>query len=335
MLDFDTLFELAPPPRTVVTYAPDTFTPKPFAFVLNVAKLAGGDTLELFPSGILRRASEEEIAFTKQILRSLFGEHFTGSLWETRRPKSGAGKYVRLPRKRWRYYVIEFQGSNRDVEFLEQALTIAPCGLEVGFLLSVARLERTILPVCLYSAHRLFQSLAALSNTGSSNARTITKADAEHVGAVHAKLKAHDHGILDLKNILKLVFDLQDLPRFCPLQVLGYFAVLESLLTHAPKPDDRYDSIIRQIRQKLALLNKRWNPPLDYTAFTTQKHETVWTKMYAYRSAIAHGTTPNFTGDLAALGNATNANNLISETVRKTIHQALEEPQLLADLQAC
>jgi hypothetical protein len=86
MLDFATLFELAPSPRTVVTYAPDTCTPKPFAFVLNVAKLAGGDALELFPSGILRRASEEEIAFTKQILRSLFGEHFTGSLWETRRP---------------------------------------------------------------------------------------------------------------------------------------------------------------------------------------------------------------------------------------------------------
>jgi hypothetical protein len=57
--------------------------------------------------------------------------------------------------------------------------------------------------------------------------------------------------------------------------------------------------------------------------------------MYAYRSAIAHGSTPNFVGELSALGEAENANILISEAVRKTIYQAIEEPQLLTDLQAC
>jgi hypothetical protein len=57
--------------------------------------------------------------------------------------------------------------------------------------------------------------------------------------------------------------------------------------------------------------------------------------MYAYRSAIAHGSTPSFVGELSALGKAENANVLISEAVRKTICQALEEPQLLADLRKC
>jgi hypothetical protein len=76
-------------------------------------------------------------------------------------------------------------------------------------------------------------------------------------------------------------------------------------------------------------------PPLDYSAFPTLSHDKVWLKMYAYRSAIAHGSTPNFVRELSALGKSENANLLISEAVRKTIYQAIEEPQLLADLQAC
>ena len=38
--------------------------------------------------------------------------------------------------------------------------------------------------------------------------------------------------------------------------------------------------------------------------------------MYAYRSAIAHGGTPNFDGELAVLGSAKNANSLIREAVK-------------------
>jgi hypothetical protein len=163
----------------------------------------------------------------------------------------------------------------------------------------------------------------------------VTKSDAEQVRKNYLKLAKHDNRTLDLDKVFKLVFELMDLPRFSALQILGYFAVLESILTHAPNPDDRYDSITRQIKQKLALLNKRSRPPLDYSAFSGLSHDKVWSKMYAYRSAIAHGATPNFVGELSALGKAENANVLISEAVMKTICQALEEPQLLADLRNC
>jgi hypothetical protein len=338
MLNFETLFEMKPSPKTVVIHKPGTTTTQPFAFVLNVSRLVGCDALEIVPGRILRRANEEEIKFIREVIESLFGKYFSGGLWETRRPKSGQGRFVRLPVKQWRYFVIEFGGGNQEVEFLEKALSVAPCGLEVGFILSVATLNSIELPVCLYNPPRLFQSLSAMSNaTGSANgtAKTLTKSDGEQVRKIYSKLATHDNSILDLDKVFKLVFELKDLPRFSPLQILGYFAVLESILTHAPSPDDRYDSITRQIKQKLALLNKRWKPPLDYSAFPTLAHDKVWSKMYAYRSAIAHGLTPNFAGELSALRKAENANLLISEAVKKTIYQALEEPQLLADLQDC
>jgi hypothetical protein len=165
--------------------------------------------------------------------------------------------------------------------------------------------------------------------------KKFTESDGEEVRKIYSKLAARDNSILDLNKAFRLLFELKDLPRFSPLQVLGYFSLLESVLTHAPKPDDRYDSITRQIKQKLALLNKRWKPPLDYSAFAAPSQDKIWPKMYAYRSAIAHGGTPNFAGELAVLGSAKNANSLIREAVKKTILQAIEEPQLLVDLRDC
>jgi hypothetical protein len=338
-LDFETLFKMEPSPKTVVTYAAGTKTPQPFAFVLNVSRLVGGGSLEIIPGRTLRRANDEEIEFTKQIITSLFANHSDGRLWETRGPKSGQSKFVKLPKRQWRYFVIEFSGGNQEIELLEKALSIAPCRLDVGFILSVASLRGRKLPVCLYSPPRLFQSLSAMSSEAGSVSgitKAVTKSDAEQVRKIYLELAKHDNRILDLDKVFKLVFELMDLPRFSPLQVLGYFAVLESILTHAPNPEDRYDSLTRQIKQKLALLNKRWKHPLDYSAFSGLSHDKIWSKMYAYRSAIAHGSTPNFVAaELSALRKAENANILISEAVRKTICQALEESQLLADLQNC
>lgn len=334
MLKFETILEMKPFPGTVAAYSPGTKMPSPFAFVLNISEIVGCDAVEIIPGRIMRRANEAEVKFIKELLGSSFRNYASGDLWETRKPKSGSGKFLKLPAKRRRYFVIELGDEGQEVEFLESALSVASCDIEVGFILSVATLKGTALPVCLYSPPRLFQALSALSYQHGPS-KKFTESDGEEVRKIYSKLAAHDNSILDLNKAFRLLFELKDLPRFSPLQVLGYFSLLESVLTHAPKPDDRYDSITRQIKQKLALLNKRWKPPLDYSAFAAPSQDKIWPKMYAYRSAIAHGGTPNFAGELAVLGSAKNANSLIREAVKKTILQAIEEPQLLVDLRDC
>jgi hypothetical protein len=102
MLDFETLFEMKPSAKTITVYPPGTALPQPFAFVLNVSGLVGCDKLEIVPGCILRRGNGKEIKFTKKVIASLFGEHFGGTLWETRRPKSGQGRHVKLLAKQWR-----------------------------------------------------------------------------------------------------------------------------------------------------------------------------------------------------------------------------------------
>jgi hypothetical protein len=188
------------------------------------------------------------------------------------------------------------------------------------------------------SPPRLFQSLRSLAESGywkPANIKEFTDGDGLKVNDIYKQLENFDHKILDLKTVIKLLMELKDLPAFSPLQILGYFAILESVLTHQPNPEDRYDSITRQITQKLALLNKRWSPALDYAPFGESTHDKIWSRMYGYRSAIAHGATPDFKSKLAALGSAENANFLIRDAVKKTIRQALIEPQLLADLHNC
>ena len=338
MRELMTLINMQPFGSVVSVYKAKDITLKPFAFVLNVSKLMDSSEVEIAPGHTLRRATNKEIKFTKDTITPLFGHNFGRGLWESRYPTSGSGKFVQLPAKQWRYFVIEFSSDNENFELLEEALAIAPHGLEIGFTLLTATLNNQALCACVYRPPRLFQLLSALRSEVESkqgNIRILTKTEGQQISEVYAKLGTHDHKILDLHRILKLVLELKDLPQFSPLQILGYFAILESILTHQPNPVDRYDSITRQITRKLALLNTRWHPALDYASFGGATHDTVWSKLYAYRSAIAHGTTPDFKSKLSALGTADNANVLIRDAVKKTIRQALIEPQLLADLHNC
>ena len=57
--------------------------------------------------------------------------------------------------------------------------------------------------------------------------------------------------------------------------------------------------------------------------------------MYLYRSNVAHGGTPDFSKELRLLVNHESALQLVKETVKAVIRQALNEPQLLLDLKDC
>ena len=127
--------------------------------------------------------------------------------------------------------------------------------------------------------------------------------------------------------------DLKLLPSRSPLIFLGYFAILESLLSYPPKYRDPYDFVVRQVKTKLALLNNRFDRKIDYSIFAGAPAETVWAKMYNYRHL------PGSKGKYADLrrgsgrpGSHAHAVGLLKRTVKAILRQALIEPQLLLDL---
>ena len=138
-----------------------------------------------------------------------------------------------------------------------------------------------------------------------------------------------------MRRIAGQMLELEALPWHSPSKFLAYFGILESLLTIKPKPNDQCASITHQIKNKIALLDHRWSPCLDYSAFNGAKEDTVWAKMYAYRSALAHGDTPNFGSELQKLGSHENAMELLKSAVKAIARLALKEPQLMTDLRRC
>jgi hypothetical protein len=117
------------------------------------------------------------------------------------------------------------------------------------------------------------------------------------------------------------------------LYPLGVFAVIESLLTHDPQGS--HDSLTHQIKGKMALLEKRFHNPLDYSCFASAKSETIWGKLYSYRSAIAHGDTPDFKGTLSVLKDQMTAVSFLDSAAKALLRHALEEPELILDLRPC
>jgi hypothetical protein len=315
---------------------PATELPENFAFLMNVSRLTDPDPAGYvpIPGHQVRKANSAEIGIIRVLIDSLaqgpfgpLGHLFARHLWEDQFPHPG-GQDVPLPEKEWRYHVIAFEGYNGPISELQTAAVLAPVELEFG--LTIMRQG--------YGWHpeRVFRILADASNNPTFFV-DVTPSDIAVLRTVHELLgRADAASPINVKNYARQLLQLKALPAASPLRFLGYFAMLESLLTHKPRLTDPYESITRQVTQKLALLDNRWGPRLDYTSFRGAKHKTIWGKMYSYRSAVAHGDTPDFSGgDLKLLVSSECAMSLIKQAVKAVLRYALDEPRLVPDLRDC
>ncbi len=306
-----------------------------YAFVMNIWELTGLDRYELAPGHVLRRATPDETAVVKSTLARLAGGYarLVEYFWEQRWPQQGS-TIERAPEPEWRYFVIVFNGrSLKTLNSIQGASDLASCELEVAFTILGDRAagpshELTYIP------RRLFHVLDS-ARSDEAFFYPLSRNDLDTIVGIRQKLEAHDERLINVGRLVQQMSDLKAVPHESPLRFLGYFTILESLLTHTPKPSDPYDSLSRQVRKKVALLDHRWGRPLDYSPFGDTPPDRIWTKMYTYRSLLAHGAEASFTGELQILGSHDRALRLIRETVKSIIRQALEEPQLLVDLREC
>ncbi len=307
-----------------------------FAFVVNVASLEV-ESFTLAPGQVLRRAQVDEIEVIKSTIDRFNGglHSFVGhTLWEGKLPFL-AGKHIEiLPESDWRYFVIAIEGTHETLTDIQHASDLAPIELEIGF--AVLFTFPNSPGGFVFHPGRFFQALEDCNQAAYAlNLQSlihVTEAVAQDIATLCAKLRAADRRLIDVKALAARIGDLKLLPSRSPLIFLGYFAILESLLSHAPKTSDPYDLVIRQVKTKMALLNNRFDRKIDYSRFSGAPAETIWTKMYNYRNQLAQGSTPSFDGDLAILGSHAQALGLLKRALKAIVRQALIEPQLLIDL---
>ena len=117
---------------------------------------------------------------------------------------------------------------------------------------------------------------------------------------------------------------------------MGIFSVIESLIAHTPRLAESLDSISHQISGKMILLDRRFEETMNRPeVFGDVPDKKLWKRLYYYRSKVAHGQEPSFTGDFSILGDHGTVHQFLFEKCQALLRYSIMEPQLVADLREC
>jgi hypothetical protein len=305
-----------------------------FAFLFNVGDIEV--PAQVIAGYQVRRATSDEIKLIKQLLSRLsLPPAKSGPIsayenrWSYDSDEKGVIDVRRTPLAEvdWRYYVVGYDGPNIHIDRLQSAFCLIDPEPEMLFsLLHVNDVGPGILLNPIRASHFL------QSAVGDRHLQRITRTDLDDVRVLAEQIEKHDHTVVDLKRAFADFAYLSGTDPQGRLKLIGHFALIESLLSHAPKPSDPYDSITRQIRGKMTLIGNR-SARINYsTYFGAAKIDKVWATLYGYRSAIAHGSAADFGGEFQLLRSADNVLAFIRHATRQLLRFALSEPVLLRDL---
>jgi hypothetical protein len=311
-----------------------------FAFVMNLANLPVSPT-EVSTGHVLRQANEAEVDSIKRVLLRVYNDLGAPFMpWEMRIPHVPGPIALLENRDDWRYFGIAFQGNdnpagaNAGIVELGDALEITGVELEIAFTLIDIQPQAESFA---WNGFRLFQLTTGLLHRVNDFFLSPTVEEIAEISSVNLRLRTYSNSdLLDIRDYARRLGELKTLPSYSYLRFLGYFSILESLLTHNPNPNDPNDSLTRQVVAKTALLNNRFDRRLDYSPFGAIDHKKLWTLLYGYRSKLAHGDKAKFDdGEFRPLKNAETATLLVKETIKSILKLALGDPQLVVDLRKC
>jgi hypothetical protein len=305
-----------------------------YALLANVSSI-GVASFTVAPDLTVRPANQTEAHEIREAIEFYYPmknrNPYETEITNRHRPEPGVEtmSITELPPNRWRYIVVDHTGGNIRTHAFVEASFFTPWPLELGFgagngggavSFGTSRgLDRTI------EHPEPEERLLALDD-----------AQLQELSKTFGKWTQYTHSELDLRRAVRQFGEILDLERNSALRYLGLFTIIESLLTHDPKPSDPADSLTRQVMKKMVLLGRRApNPPHYAESFENAAPDTVWKKLYGVRSCIAHGSDPDFQREFAILRSLENATRFLRLAASLVLRQALEEPGLVADLREC
>lgn len=314
-----------------------------FAFVSNKIYIVGELPFEILPGCYLRKANSSQVSMIKKGLEYIVAPTLLNDILSryemdmSEQIDSNGRKGVkgtRLPESEWRYYMVSTLDNGNINQLLHYAASISDAPLDLVTLIfhgengSAGRGHRPQSIVNYIFSDELVASIVDVTLLA-------------EIGEIYSLLIAANtvvNGCINTPKAMKAVQMLDEvtlLPSSSVFRVLGLFSILEMLISHNPKLEDKGDSITHQMKTKMPLLMRRFDKPMVLTTyFGETKSDKIWSQMYGYRSAIAHGGTPDFNSlkEQGYLRSAANANAFLLAVVKATIRNYLREPMLYDDL---
>jgi hypothetical protein len=323
------------------------------AFLLNLFDPMFVLPFEIIPGFILRRPTENERCFISEMSMNsrVAGESLAGPYQYRLTFNKGFGMSQERDPSKWRYYVIEFP-SIEDRPLVTSSRSRKMPTFELAALISDAKFQWAVTGWAdcnpahgmakSYSPEFLhvYQSYLHQRLMRYRTVPALNQSDCEDVRRVYERLSALGDAHSFILRACKLYRDSHHMSVHSPFRVLALFTATEFLVTHKPNPSETGDSLTRQIRTKLPLLNRRFDEPYGPEATFPDVGAKGWELLYAYRSAIAHGMHADFKlpqkkGGFAELQNAQSVFFFMDEFVRRLMRHALHEPDLCCDLKQC
>ncbi|PZU96362.1 MAG: hypothetical protein DCE90_09920 [Pseudanabaena sp.] len=310
------------------------------AFIISHLQVVGDLPVEILPNYIFRSATDSEVEQIKKIVKESlpYGRTtwvpYDAEVVETINSIGHTSySHAPLPKERWKYWVIAFEGQNEKIHELQSLSRLMPINFEIGLQLFYSEKGKKM-------AHILISPYAALRYSNWDQAfgkpEIITTAQIASIGELHKMYQ----NLPDQFNFVRIAVQnfssLSDIPNGSDLVIVGLFAIIESLITHAPRLSESLDSINHQITNKIMLLRKRFSRevlPKGY--FMDAGEDKIWKKLYSYRSAVAHGTPANFEGDHQILKDRVTVIKFLQDNIKELIILGLKEPEFLYDLRKC
>lgn len=314
-----------------------------YAFIKTFLNIKGEMPIEIIPDHSIRKATKDEIDYIKShISKSLYVTppllYDTLVITTKTNDNPTSFRFEQLPENEWKYYVLAFNGTNNLVHEIEKIGYLFPYGLEFAFEIyfeeknqkgNIIGWQPLPLHIIEYYNSMRYTEIEA-TNINSLELSQLSKYMEFHNSAKDE--------YPDITTTLKNFYDLRRLTKTTTLITIGYFSVLESLITHQPKSTDTIDSIRRQVSMKMILLRKKFNKEIECSKYFDEMGEKkAWLKLYDYRSAIAHGRNPNVEDDtdFVALKNRDNINKFLKDSIKELLLLSLREPEFITDLKNC
>ncbi|MGM9516694.1 hypothetical protein ACS5PK_20770 [Roseateles sp. DB2] len=311
------------------------------SFIATHIVIEGESPVSLGDWGQIRAATEHEVALIRGRLKLIAGDRFHDAPFYDGRWIEAVGEEghrsfspVQLPPEEWKYWVHAYEGNNHRVNLLQSLMQLLPVSLEFAFTL-------------FFEGERQSGAVSGISMGGVNpyqvrriqeqwHPRSIKACELAMLPQYASWLAAIPDRYNFVRRALSGLDGLRGVPETSELTIVGLFALIESLITHEPRKQETLDSIIHQVKNKMALLRKRYEtavPLADY--FGEASEDTIWSKLYDYRSTVAHGSAFDFQQKGAVLRGREQVVPFLRENVKQLLIMALRDPEFFDDLRRC